>query len=73
MTPKTNRLLREIAQQFNTLSAPMSPEWAAERNLTLDEIEGVASVVAAVLRWFADQPLAKQAPILAEGLLKLES
>lgn len=53
---RQNRLLMEVAQQFENGSTPMHHEWLVENNVTLDECGALADRLGLIIRGFLQSP-----------------
>lgn len=62
-------LLREVAQQLETGAAPMSPAWAAERQVTTAELEALSGKLALILRGYLALRPSEQYLFTTRGVL----
>jgi hypothetical protein len=62
---RSDRLVREIADQFANASTPMSGEWLSDNNVTLDECGALCDRVAMIIKGFLNSPKDTQLTILA--------
>lgn len=62
-------LLREVAQQLETGAAPMSPAWAAARQVAGAELEALSGKLALILRGYLALRPSEQYLFTTRGVL----
>jgi hypothetical protein len=62
---RKEKLLMEVAEQFENAASPMNHEWLCDNNVTLDECGALMDNLAAIIRGYLQAPERIQLAILA--------
>lgn len=62
---RKEKLLMDVAKQFEDAASPMNHEWLCDNNVTLDECGALMDNLAAIIRGYLQAPERVQLAILA--------
>lgn len=66
---RSEKLLLDVAYQFEHAMQPMHHEWLCENNVSADELGGLTDQLAAIVRGYVQSPQHVQIAILAASVM----